>query len=454
MNKKSLDEKSLKTKGWTHGPMSEDDLRHFVSHAVTLAGLCVEGLDEDPIFEDNLRMISSIDARFIGRAAYYSWTGDMTARQIEQHFELAEAKAKLVYELCPDLILQAGIFEIIYRDTVNNTKISRQVFDAFNLAPEDRNYSFDAMLFEEGSKYGVGYWGNPYSAVPCIFKLETRMYFYDLICRYIDAGYEAFHLGQAELMMAYSGNSNAHHWMEVTQKARAYAASHARRGIALFDCHTAIDSAGIKVGEKLVMDIQGAGLVPDETIEKDGALMCRISGYEDNWLQWIGRSDGGIHPMGFTIENNLTILEFDNYGGNGEPGVPTYQAFYNWGYDDISWFALQPEWYRNQFLEECHHFLSNNYLDSKGRQVYYLQPSCRRVITDEYPILKYKPGDMYDPEFIKTYEITGGSVFDYDEKSHSYKVTVKRDYKANKMSDSCPDGFGQEDTIRKIFKSI
>jgi hypothetical protein len=33
----------------------------------------------------------------------------------------------------------------------------------------------------------------------------------------------------------------------------------------------------------------------------------------------------------------------------------------------------------------------------------------------------------------------------------SVTVSVIRDYHANRMSDACPDGFNQEDTIRQIL---
>lgn len=440
-------------KAWKHGKMRENDLRQFVSRAVTLAGFCIEGNDHDSIFDENLRMITDIGARFIGRSAYYSWSKNMTSGQIDNHFKIASEKAKCVHKTDSGILLQAAVFEIMYKGTVENTMIQKHVFEKFGKDFQKRSYNYEDMLFPQGSKYNTGYWGNDDSAVPCILKEETKMYFYDLITRYIDAGYEAVHLGQAEMMMGYSGNVNAVHWADVTDKAREYAQKHARRGIVLFDCHTAIDSGGIKVGSKLVMDIQGAGIVPDETYEENGTMKCRISGYEENWLQWIGRSDGGIHPMGFEIENNLTLLEFDNYGNNGNPGVPTYKAFFNWGYDDITWFALQPEDYRNQFLLECDSFLKSNYLNSRGEQVYFLQPSCKRVLTliNKSPEIIYRPGLDYSPDFIKWYEKSSGSQFEYDSTDESYKVRVTRDYKANRCSDKCPDGFGQEDVIRKIF---
>lgn len=460
LSMKPATQASAATKFTFNGSMSKEVLRNYASRAVTHAGLCVENLAEDPIFTEDLRMLRRIGAKYIGRAAYYSWGGNLSAADIEKHYKIAKEKADLVHKADSEIILQAGIFEIAYKGTVNATAIPSYVFEAFGLPVEKRNFRFTDIVFPKGTKdkngtdNGIGCWGNDGSGVPDITQTETKMYFYYQITRYIDAGYEAFHMGQAEKMMLYRGNSYATHWDELLTKARKYAKTHARRGIALFDCHTAIDSNGIKVGDNLVFDIQGAGIVPNETKTENGALMCEISDYKKCWLSWIGRSAGGKHPLGFTIENNFTILEFDNYGGNGKPGVATKNAFYNWGFDDVTWFATQPEWHRNQFLKECDTYLKKNNLDSSGKQQYFLQPSCRRVITPGvgyYPEMTYTPGSYFSSDFMFDYAEKEKTDINYNNSKNTYTLTVKKDYRANRQSDGCPNGFNQEDTIREIF---
>lgn len=466
MGATSMDVSAANTQFTFRNSMSKEVLRSYASRAVTHAGLCIENMDVDPAFEDDVRMLRRIGAKYIGRAAYYSWGGNMSAADIEKHYKIAKERADAVHQQDPEMILQAGVFEIAYQGTVNATKIPAYVFEAFGQPVENRNFRYEDVVYPRGTKdkngtdTGIGCWGNAASGVPNIKSLETQMYFYYQITRYIDAGYEAFHMGQAEKMMLYEGNGKegAKAWDRLLTLARTYAKKHARRGIALFDCHDALDSAGIKIGNRLVFDIQGAAIVPNETTKEtvngEEALMCEISDYKDSCTQWIGRTGGGEHPLGFTIEENFTILEFDNYGGNGIPGIATPQGFFNWGYDDVTWFATQPEWYRNRFLREADSYVKNHNLDTVGKQQYFIQFSCRRVITPEpqdYPKLKYTPEENTDLYAVYVYCGKENTEIDYNSAEDNYTLTVKKDYRANSRSDACPNGFNQEDTIRELF---
>lgn len=432
--------------------MTENVLRQYVSRAVTLSGLCSVGVDEDPIFEEDLRMLVRTGAKYIGRAAYYSWSGDMGTAEIENHYKIAKSSATKVHQADPEIILQAGIFEIIYKGTVDNTKVPDWVFEAFGLPAENRNFRWSDMVFPAGNQFAPGFWGNQTSGVPCIYKAEAQMYFYYSICRYIDAGFESIHLGQVEMMMEYKTEQYEKYWDLLLQKARSYAKIHARRGLVLFDCHVHLGSEGLKIGNRLLMDIQAAPMNPIETIKKDGAMMCEISDYRDNDAQWIGRIKGGEHPLGFTVEYNPTLIEFDNYGPLTGQGVSNGDGYGAWGYDDVTWFALQPSWYRDQFLLDSDRYLKTHCLDSNGRQVYFLQMSCRRVITPapDFPVITYVPGKDSNVDFLFDYTSDENTeiVFNAD---NSFTLTVRKDYRSNRQSSGCPNGFGQEDMIRRIF---
>ena len=434
------------------GSMTKEVLRNYASRAVT-SWIVLENNTPDPIFEEDLRMHLRIGAKYIGRAASFSWGGNMTKVQVDDHFRQAKEIAKKIHAADPEMILQAGVFEIIYKATVNSTEIPAWVFEAFGQPVETRNFRYEDVAFPSSHEYGPGFWGTGLDgAIPKIANLEAQMYFYYNICRYIDAGFEAVHIGQAEKMMEYRNVTNAREWERVLTLARQYATKNARRGVVLFDAHSGIDSGGLKVGNRLLLDIQGAALVPNETRKQDGAMMCEVTHFQDNWLSWIGRTSGGTHPMGFEVEQNFTILEFDNYGGNNKPGVPTMQAFYNWGYDDVTWFAVQPEWYRNQFLLETDEFLRTDprIQDKDGKQIYFLQPVLRRVLTADQKIT-YIPGSHYSPDFVLDFFEEERTLFKFQESPLKFELTIKKDYRANRQSDGCPSGSNQEDTIRKIF---
>jgi len=441
-----------------NGSMSKEVLRNYVSRAVTQEDLVISNC-----FDEDMRMLRRIGAKFIGRTTLTSWIGAITSKaKLDDHYNAAEEKLAKAHALDPEMIFQAGIFEIVFEHSVECLPIPAYVFEAFDQPVVSRNFEFDNIAFpkgtvdKNGNDTGVGCWSTAAtSGVPDITQLETKMYFYYLITRYIDVGFEAIHMGQAEKMMLYKGNSYAYHWDELLSKARTYAKTHARRGVILFDYHNAIDSGGIKVDDRLIFDIQGAALVPSETVIEDNAMKCEVTAPSgSHWLSWVGRSAGGTHPLGFTVENNFTILEFDNYGNSGTPGAATYESFMNWGFDDITWFALQPEEYRNQFLKETDAYLKSHCLDSAGNQQYFLQPACKRNLTITkgfIPNVLYTPGEKFNSSYLATYAKSENSTYQYSSTQNGYIVYVEREYRANKNSDACPNGFNQEDTIPEIF---
>ncbi len=435
------------------GNMSKEVLRNYVSRAVTSI-LVMENNQASPIFEEDLRMHLEIGAKYLGRAAYFSWGGNMSKEQVDRHFSEAKIIAEKIHAADPEIILQAGVFEIIYKGTVNGTEIPAFVFEAFNQPVVKRNFNYSDMVFPDDHRYGPGFWGTgPDGAVPMIAGLETQMYFYYNMCRYIDAGFEAVHIGQVEMMMDYKDTEDAKDWDLVLTLVREYAKKNARRGLVLIDAHTSIGSKGLKVGNRLLLDIQGAPLFPNETEIKDGAMMCEVKKYDGDYsFTYIGRSPGGLHPLGFEVKENFMILEFDNYGGNGRPGIATYDAFYVWGYDDITWFALQPEWYRSQFLLEADQYLKSepSLMDDTGKPVYFLQLPLKRVITEDQKML-YVPEGVLDIDDIMDYLSDESTRFKLIEDPFSFELTVTKDYRANRQSDACPNGSGQEDTIKTIF---
>jgi len=436
-----------------NGSMDEVTLRRYMSRAVTYLPLC----DHEATLKEGIRLILNVGAKFIGRAAMYSWSGHHDFDWVQNYFATVTRNAARVHEADPELILQAGVFEIIYRGTVDATPIPADVFEAFGLPVEERNFDWEKMIFPCDFDFGDTAWGNWSSrdfwnreaAWPFIGSVETQMYFYYNITRYIDAGFEAVHLGQAEKMMG-CNPIYLEGWDRVTTLARAYAKEHARRGIVLFDCHTIIGGSNMKLGDRLILDIVGAGMVPVDDKKEDGILKCRIGSPEMHWCTWIGRSVGGKHPLGFECEVQPTIVEFDNYGRPGPVGEWN-DNYSPWGYDDITWFATQPEHYRNEFLLYCDEVLRNTCCDSKG-QVYFLQPQLRRCLCcdGDEPHFEYKPGEDFNREYFEEFCRYDGVKAELREDG-SYLLTAGKEYRANMPSDACPTGSGQEETIRRIF---
>ena len=94
------------------GSMDEQTLRRYTARAVTYQTLC----DCETDIEEGLRLVTHVGAKFIGRAAHFSWKGNWTREQIEAYYALAARLAARAHEADPELIIQAGVFEIIYRE--------------------------------------------------------------------------------------------------------------------------------------------------------------------------------------------------------------------------------------------------------------------------------------------------------------------------------------------------
>jgi hypothetical protein len=107
------------------------------------------------------------------------------------------------------------------------------------------------MLYPDGRR--VDQW-RPGSSVPDVSRPETKLYFYLLARSFIDAGFEAIHYGQVEIM---NGNDpDLTHWSQVFTLARSYAATHARRHMVLCDAH--VPHGGLVRDGHLLLDYRRA----------------------------------------------------------------------------------------------------------------------------------------------------------------------------------------------------
>ena len=389
------------------GRISLEVLENYLSRSIEFLGVCCEGSSgAAPHLADNLRLIRETGAMFIGRAAY-AW--DCPADD-EEHFRIAAENAARIHAIDPRIVLQACVFETTYsanapevadRDPrqsgVENIPVPAWVFEEFGLPVESRNFSYEAMLYPDGSLRNL--WV-PGGSVPDISQLETRLWFFYRCARYIDAGYESIHFGQTQLMGR--NDPGFAHWKDVLDRVRRYASAHARRHYVLCDAHFDMtrENPGVLVDGKLLWDFLGFPLRPVETGQPLGAEL-RL-GHGDTMY---GRAPGGRHPSGWECDVIPQLYEFDNCLS----GLSAGGGIFVWGADESTWFANLPPARRDEVLRDFHAWIWENgprgHLEMPGRR------PARVPVGDPTTWM----------------------------------------YVANDASDACPEGLGQEAAIRSIW---
>jgi hypothetical protein len=213
--------------------ISRPVLENYLSRSISFTELLHDDLNQprnsrgvEP--HDNLRLILSTKAKFIGRALMV-WGRE---RNLPRFLQTAKPYAEALHKADSEIVLQAADFEIVTRD-VETIQIPEHVLREFGQPVTNRNFRYEAMLYPDGRF--VNHWGGR-GSVPDMGQLETRMWFYFLTTSYIDVGIEAIHFGQVGLM---DKNDPGHTgWLDMLQRVRAYARQHARRHFLICDAHT------------------------------------------------------------------------------------------------------------------------------------------------------------------------------------------------------------------------
>jgi len=373
------------------GRMSEEVLRSYLSRSMTLMYLLTGQGDLD----DNIRMMTNCGVKFAGRAVY-NWGREQGGESnLPNKLKLAKENAARIHAVDPEIILQACVFEIVSRD-VDKLPVPSWAFEALGQPVEKRLFRYEDMIYPSGR--GSNQWGAG-ASIPDVSRSETRLWFYYLAASYIDAGCEAIHFGQAEIM---NGNDpNSDHWSEVLDSVRRHAAKHARRHFVLCDAH--VPHGGLVRQGKLLFDFHSFPLRIEEVADKPQQGQLRV-GFTDAIY---GRSKGGVTPSGWQCEHLPYLVEFDNYGRSRQPGQPGMGRFWIWGWDEITWFSQQSQDYRNNWLRYAWQWIREH-----DREGYLEMPGIRCL--------------------------TGTS-------------NGKRWYYVNQPNAATPDGFRQEETIRAIW---
>jgi hypothetical protein len=380
------------------GKISRNVLENYLSRSITMMEL-----DRSPAtLDDELRMLKNTGAKFIGRTVYL-WGNE--SRIADPTF-LAWGRdlAERIHRNDPDAVVQAAVFEIVTRD-VDNVPVPAWVFQEFGMPPQTRNFDYAKMLFPDGTY--VDHWRRG-SSVPDIRQAETKMWFFFLAASYMNIGMEAIHFGQLDLVG--KEDTGYRDWADLLQHVRGYAARKARRHYLICDAH--VPKGGPVVDGRLLLDFHSFPLRPKEVAGSPGKAILQV-GYSNSIY---GRSNGGIAPSGWKCAHLPYLVEFDNFGGTRTPGQASQAQRANifvWGYDEISWFAQQPEAYRNEWLRYATNWLKEN--DPNG----FLEMPGFRMITN----------GPTDPA-------GGGRI---------------RTYIADTRSPACPQGFNQEETIKSVW---
>ena len=382
------------------GKISREVLESYLSRSITMT----EIYRSPGNLDDDIRMLKNTGAKFAGRTIYL-WGGE--ARIADPKF-LAQGRemAARIHQNDPDVVLQAAVFEIV-TEGVGEVPVPDWVLQEFGQATEARKFDYSKMLFPD--KRFVDHWRHG-SSVPDICQMETKMWFFFLAASYMNTGIEAIHFGQLDLMG--KNDPEYRNWADLLQHVRRYAAIRARRHYVICDAH--VPKAGPVVDGKLLLDFHSFPLRPKEVTDSPQKAVLEV-GHSDGLY---GRSNGGIAPSGWKCEHLPYLVEFDNFGGTRAPGQASQAkgaSIFTWGYDEITWFAQQPETYRNEWLRYAWNWLKEH--DRNG----FLEMPGGRMLTNGPAI----PED------------TGGGKANW--------------YFANTKTSACPRGFGQEETIKAIW---
>lgn len=371
-----------------NGKISREVLENYLDRSITIQSLLIERGN----LEDNLRMIRNIGSKFIGRAVC-QWAGESS---LMKNLEVEKNNVVKVHAVDPEIVLQACIFEII-TDQVNEIPVPEWAFKALGLPVEKRNFRYEKMLYPDG-KF-VNHWGR--GSVPDVSRPETQMYFFFQAASYINIGIEAIHFGQVELMN--KNDENLDHYTKALDLIRSYAKKHARRNMIICDAH--VPRGGFIRDGKLLMDFHSFPMRIMEVSGKPEEAILKV-GYTDALYN---RSKGGMTYSGWECEHLPYLVEFDNFGVSKKPGEENAGGipFWVWGYDEISWFAHQPDEYRRKWLQYAYDWIKD---------------------TDPSGFL----------------EMPGG-------RQTTSPLDKKRWYAANNRSENVPDGHGDEETIRMIW---
>ena len=371
-----------------NGSISLEVLNNYLSRSVNM-GVGAYSKDET---KETVRFILSVGAKYILRAAG-QWYPDSS---FENSFDDIKTTLSTAHATDPDIIFEACIFEVS-NPGMGTIQIPPSVFEAFGLKPENRCFDHERTVFSDG--YGVDYWEKGHH-IPDITTTEMQMFVYYRACKYIDAGFEALHLGQVLLTGKNDPKNTV--YTKLIRMIREYAKAHARRGYVLINAHNNEfkDENGIMLADMIVVPtrVHAPKDEVNHAVSENNPQRCIIEPGYWGKSSIYNQKIPGTSPSGWFTENYPYLAHLDNYGD--VVGDTSDKDCYVWGKDEAMWFVVQPAWYRREFMR-------------------------------------------YIKETIDGYNENGHISF-------LCRHGVGK-YFANNKSAACPEGSGDEETIKQIF---
>jgi hypothetical protein len=313
--------------------ISREVLENYLSRSITMEGLFNGRGDLD----DNIRMLKSIGAKYIGRSLCL-WNGES---RFLSNIERARQQVPKALAADPEMVLEACVFETVSPE-VETIPIPDWVFTALGQPVEKRNFVFTNMIYaapEQRRSMGRN------AQVPDESRIETQLWFYYQAASYIDAGFEGIHFGQVEIMN--KNDRDNEHWEHLFTLVRAHAARNARRHMVLLNGH--VPTGGLMRNNQPLLDFNAFPLRIMEVSDKPRQAILKL-GFSDGLYN---KSKGGLTFSGWECDHLPYLVELDNYGVSRHPGEPNAKGEFNWvwGYDEITWFAHQTREERSNWLQ-------------------------------------------------------------------------------------------------------
>ena len=360
--------------------ISEEVLCNYLARAVTIS---LDSNDINPTAKTSHieKFILNTGAKYICRAAtcWNPGTYDYANHKAQKAF------IDRVHAKDPYVVFEACIFECIGTG-VNNIAIPAEVFEAFDLPVENRNFSFEAMCFPDGSYKNQ--WGAN-TAVPDITQMETMLFLYHRATMYIDLGYEGLHMGQIHLIG--KNDTGWEQWTTLLSMIRDYAYVNARRGFVFINAHT---HGIVGSDDVLLFDFH---MYPSRPMAdgsrahyptEDNPQYAKFqAGHSDSIY---GKSLGGMTYSGWECDTLPYLVELDNYGcDEANLHVPRPNDMRTWGMDEITWYALQPAWYREEFLNYAYEWVRDEaegqgFFAMPGHRVAYIYDEAGNITSYRY----------------------------------------------------------------------